>query len=415
MLKKILYALTGTVEITNKSFRVYVANSVSLDRLEEILQSKKGFSFARITAEREKITVQEKSLYGQKPALEILSAMNVLPGSASMKIAEAMQTPRFVLNIDTVENSSKKANRLAEELARQIAEEGRGLAQDWSYGEIYYRSSGLSSPSVKPKENESPKLRIEWSISARARPKDFMPKVIALWQSLEPRLLPLQFGGAAELNSPVVNHNYEAFVDRVENSAKESLRTVTWRGAMGSGSFLHTADDSLYKRLPERYQPRHLLTLQIDMEPFENESNFSKTFDELFQGTAITLDAFFASAIVIRFGTNPNGWQQYMVDNYSLSFGPWWEGLPSLPYWSGWYGRAYYPLVKESLENLPQATEFPGKGYFLKLGDFPQNLDELQGKFPELPQSLLLIETTPQKPGSISSRSYDPAQFIPEL
>ena len=418
MIKKFLHALTGSVEINSKNFRVFVAEPVSLSSLEESIEGEKCFSCTREAGEREKLTIQEKSLFGGcRPALEVLGEMALLQGARNKAVAEKIQAPRFVLDLNTVENSSERTNKLAELLARQIADKGKGVVLDWNSGQILYTSPGVKPPTNPAVENDKPQLQIEWSISAKVRPKDFMPGVLTLWQSLEPRLLPLQFGSSGAVNCPINDHNYESFINRLEESANEPLRLVEWHGdyPVQTGSFLHAADASGYKKLPDRYSPRHLLTLQIDMGPFENESDFSAKFEDFFRRTAIASNAFFASAIVIRFGVAPNGWPQYMVDDYSLSFGPWWEGLPSLPYWLGWYGSTYYPLVKEALASVPHAKEFPGQGMLLKLGDFPQNLDELRDKFPQLPKELLLLETTVQSPGSMRSRTYDSAKQIPDL
>ena len=71
--------------------------------------------------------------------------------------------------------------------------------------------------------------------------------------------------------------------------------------------------------------------------------------------------------------------------------------------------------MRESLASVPEAKEYPEQGILLKLNDFPQNLNQLTGKFPDLPKELILVETTSQVQGNIRSRSYEPAMIIPDL
>lgn len=418
MLRKIIREWTGAVDDDSLNFMVFVAEPVPLSWVEEFLKGRKDFQCIRDSGDREKLTVRERNLFGSySKCLEVLGEMPVLPGAIFRSLLEAMASPRFVLNVKTVADSSERTNTLAELLARQLADRGLGVVLDCNLGQISYICPSAEPPANLVSPDKKQLLEIEWSIGGKTKPKDFMPKVLTLWQKLEPRFLPLQYGIDGEIDCPISGNNYDQLIKKLERKPKEPPLAVRWYGEspVQFGSFRHAEDETGYKRLPARFRPRHLLTLQIDMVPFEKEADFSAKFQEFFRQTAIEANAFFASAIVIRTGNAASGWPQYIVDDYSLSVGPWWEGLPSLPYWLGWYGSSYYPLVKESLASVPEAREYPEQGILLKLDDFPQNLSQLTGKFPDLPKELILVETTSQVQGTIRSRSYEPAMIIPVL
>lgn len=418
MFRKILRELTGSVDFDSLNLRIFVSEPVSLTLVEEFFKVRKDFQCIRNAGERDKLIINERNLFGgYHKCMEVLGGMPVLPGAIGSTLLEAMASPRFLLNVSTVEDSSERTKRIAEILARQIADKGLGVVHDDNLGRVSYISPGTQAPVNPPVKNKNQQLQIEWNISGKSRPRDFMPRVLSLWQNLEPRFLPLQYGLIGAIDSPINGSNYEGFIKMLEPQPGALQCGVGWYGEspVQIGSFRHAQDESVYKSLPVRFRPSHLLTLQIDLVAFENEADFSAKFEELFRQTAIEVNSFFASAIVIRSGIAANGLPQYIVDDYSLSVGPWWEGLPSLPYWLGWYGSSYYPLLKEALTLSPFAKEFPDQGILLKLEDFPQTLNQLTGKFPELPKELLLTETTVQTPGAIRSRTYEPALIIPDL
>lgn len=65
-----------------------------------------------------------------------------------------------------------------------------------------------------------------------------------------------------------------------------------------------------------------------------------------------------------------------------------WQGIPPYTVWLSWFGRPYKGLVMNSVKHLaPMIIE---EGVFIRLGDKPLDMHELEAKFKfDLPKELL--------------------------
>jgi hypothetical protein len=79
-----------------------------------------------------------------------------------------------------------------------------------------------------------------------------------------------------------------------------------------------------------------------------------------------------------------------MKGRYPLPNGHEWFGIPPVPTWLTWFGRPYKPLVSESLGRRGAAgISEEADGFFVRLGERPADLHQLQAMRIELPAELL--------------------------
>jgi hypothetical protein len=94
-----------------------------------------------------------------------------------------------------------------------------------------------------------------------------------------------------------------------------------------------------------------------------------------------------------------------------------WLGLPPFPVWLSWYGSPYQERVRSSLRGL--ASEKHPKGLLLRLGEMPQDIDQLKGRFPVLPPELCRqpLPPPPARPGiTIQGTDFSsPAKILIDL
>jgi hypothetical protein len=75
---------------------------------------------------------------------------------------------------------------------------------------------------------------------------------------------------------------------------------------------------------------------------------------------------------------------------YPKPMGHEWFGILPAPTWLSWFGRPYKALVAPSLSGRDRSGIMEeGDGVFVRLGDYPANLNELQAVKLELPSELL--------------------------
>ena len=104
----------------------------------------------------------------------------------------------------------------------------------------------------------------------------------------------------------------------------------------------------------------------------------------LFVELARALDAFYAVGYLARRG---------QTEMLPIPKGDVWLGLPDLPSWLTWYGRAYMPSVQEVLRGF--IIESCEQGIFVCYGDEPLEAEKLKLLAPQLPESLVVRREKP--------------------
>jgi len=189
-------------------------------------------------------------------------------------------------------------------------------------------------------------------------------------------------------------------------------------GAVQVGGSVFWRDCFVARPSPAKHQP---ISIQMDFDAGYLESHDAgrRACIDLFCTVAEDLGCFYAAGHVER---------NWMVSRRNLSSDSQtealhivkktdWLGLPPFPVWLGWYGSPYKEMVRSSLESL--SFEEKGEGLLLRLGDTPQDVDQLSGRFPVLPADLRRqLQPPPRLRPRISTGATDfslPAKTLLDL
>jgi len=399
---------------------VYTDRRIDVSFVERVLAAVNGLILQRSAGDPDCLHVQEIGAGGKpNPGLIIGASIELMPEFVPRPIANIMDSPGWQLFMYTMEGCHPRMAKVMEIVYQAIADEGNGFVFQTQDQKITYQSKSMRAATgerLGPDIREMPQVQLEWCIPAGKDPQDFMPEVMALWKEVEHRCMPVRYGYTEPVRFGASPDSMNRFYQFLQKNFKI---IVFWQSKLPivGGHFSQAVDDSKWKVLPPRYARYHKLQCSILMSALLSEPEFLGKLDVLFQRTAMLLDAFYASAIVIRYEPWGKGsLPQHIVDNYALQYGPWWQGLPCLPVWLAWYGRSYFPYVKDALSGFPGASTVEGERIFLKIAAQPVNLDELNCIFPALPQELIIREITREVPGGgVASRSYESADFIPPI
>lgn len=301
------------------------------------------------------------------------------------------------------------------DLCKIITDAGEGFAAYDPYEMVLYASNKLQKPnrrvkSVQP-ENR-PLIEFVWCIACSVDDDlaALFNSIFDVWYEYYPKIFPFKYGTPARQIA-----ERESQSTLVSAIIKDSFMTVGRAPLPIINVFLHKPQD------PRAWKnggiPYAKVTLSFLLDAFCQDLAFAPQMEQLFVETARRAGACFASAIVQRENTF-GAWKfsQRILDNYRLTFGPWWQGLPSLPVWWAWYGVAYAPLVHDAINGAGRIIDYKGEGLFLKMSDKPLNIDELARLFPLLPADLVAHEIIKPTDGkTVSSREYASAVHMPQL
>jgi hypothetical protein len=123
------------------------------------------------------------------------------------------------------------------------------------------------------------------------------------------------------------------------------------------------------------------------------EKAFRERTVRLFTVMAERLESFFAIGYVERGSLSMREGRLVVTglnEQYPLPSGHEWFGIPPVPTWLSWFGRPYKPLVAAALRKTgPAGVREEEGGIFVRLGEHPADIHQLQVLRFELPGELL--------------------------
>lgn len=422
MLKWFLKNVLGLARVPGEcdlELDVYSEKFIPITFVENLLVEHKDLRVHRSKDEADTFYVQKVGSGGRlQPGIVIREPFEVLREFLPKQIVNTMDAPCWQISISTMEECPGSMKSVMETIYQALANEGSGLVCHSRTLDIIYQGTNMRRALAEKcglEVNEMPQLQIEWFVPDSKQPREFLAELVALWKEIDPRFLPVLYGHGS-IRNRFRDEDLEQFFRKLAEKPNQLLFWQSMLPVVG-GHISQAEDDSKWKILPPRYARYHKIQCSILTAALDAEPDLPAKIDALFQRTSLLLDAFFASAIVMRYEPS-RPWQvpQHFRDNYSLQYGPWWQGLPCLPVWMAWYGRAYYPYVSQALLGVPGASTVGDDHLLLKVSEQPLNLDDLRGIFPEVPAELVVRESQRDVPaGAIASRSYESADFIPPI
>jgi hypothetical protein len=285
-------------------------------------------------------------------------------------------------------------------------------------GAVWTGESGLTWP---PQKLEDPRhikrredtsmdtLTIEWFSHASKEPMNSGQAFLDVLKETFPELRPYRFGTYEPLQGQLSQDEDKPFLD-------------AWRFCGGDTASMNTLLSLKSKRpclyasvsFPQTYLsrivrrsiagsppgPRPLtstqnivrVNMELDVSALTDERVRERTV-VLFVAMARRLECFYAQGYVERHHISSHKGRLGVTglkEQYPLPSGHEWFGIPPVPVWLSWFGRPYKPLVAPSLNDRgsPGVREEEG-GIFVRLGEYPADLHQLQPIRFEFPNELL--------------------------
>jgi hypothetical protein len=333
------------------------------------------------------------------------------PNDVEQRLLEAIPKPRWDMFISRSAAAGEEGIRLAIQVAEELATASAGAVYDPQAEKLLFPTETRPAPSKVPEKIRV--VRLTWLLHhARAGPETATALLAALREYCPPAV-PTRYGDVEPLR-----HRFEAgqedqfglFWERLNHDA---VPLLFWKAE--PPCFGGTA--SLLGQTPDPAQPVQI-DVAFDGRVVENDAQARDAVVGLFAGAARRLVAFYAAGYVERnwivqrralFGDGS-------TEMLSITKTSFWDGFPQFPVWLTWFGRPYASRVRQSLSGYPM-VEYP-EGLFLRIGEPPQDLDQLAGRYPSLPVELSRQPAEPPRmsPGIHTSTDWStPARRVLDL
>ncbi|GEM_PF-4477945 len=387
------------------SLDFWTTNSEFLDKsvLNDFASSKTGIT-VEITPDEGNAWLMMASKDGPSPAVSVWGAYSVEPEDVEDSVLEVVSAPKWVWQINVSAGSPDNSIDIAKDLCCFLARKGKGAAYDLQEGKVFFpRPSWFSLfRPAKRKVVDVPTVTIdlielEFFLPFSRVKAETAQELLDLLREYCPAAVPTRFGLFEPFQYKLEPGNDKPFT---KVWAKE-LSTAHggnfyWKAAGpclgGSVFFSDRRDDQ--PNAPSSYIRRHCLKLSFDGRALLPDSQWTSTVVELFDTLAKRLNAFYAACYVIRDAGLEQSNVVYLTgktESYSISRGPWWVGLSTIPTWLTWFGPGYAELVAPHLNDCPFVKESTPAGIFLQMGPEQMNRDQL-GDYPALPDSLKRLD-----------------------
>jgi hypothetical protein len=296
------------------------------------------------------------------------------------------------------------------QLAEYVARQCRGV--------VWTGESGLTWPPQKREQTHHTKkseqtlidtLTLEWFSHASKEPVKSGQAFLDVLKETFPELRPYRFGVYEPLQGQLGSEEDGPFLDlwRSFGGNTASVMSLLFMQSKrpclsASVSFPHIYLSRIVRRsiAGSPPGPRPLTSTQnivrvkmdLDVSALSDEKVRERTVG-MFVAMSRRLDCFYAQGYIERnhFSSHKGRLAVTgMKEWYPLPSGQEWFGIPDVPVWLSWFGRPYKPLVAPSLSSRssPGIRE-EDDGIFVRLGEYPADLRQLQPIRFELPGALL--------------------------
>jgi hypothetical protein len=291
-------------------------------------------------------------------------------------------------------------------LAQYVAMNCRGAVWTGESGLVWPRQEREGVPRAKRAEAKPiDTLALEWFSHASKGPVKSGQAFLDVLRENFSELRPYRFGMFEPLQGQLGPEDDGPFLDAWKAYGAEDADIMSMLSLKGKRPFL-----SGYVFFPQKYLTRLRgagpfgarplrptqnmlrLKLEFDLDDLKDRAALEKTVT-LFVAMAKGLGSFYAHGYVER-GYLSSREDRLVVSGlkkqYPLPMGHEWFGIPPVPTWLSWFGRPYKSLVTPTLSGRDQSgiSEEEG-GVFVRLGEYPADLDQLQAIKLELPGELL--------------------------
>jgi hypothetical protein len=333
------------------------------------------------------------------------------PDDVEGRLLAAIHKPRWDMLISRSAAAGVEGIRLAIQVAEELAAASGGAIYDPQTEKLLFPTESRPPASKVPEKIRV--VRLTWLLHhARVGPETAMALLAALREYCPPAV-PTRYGDVEPLRhrlDPGQDDHFAQFWERLNQTV---VPLLFWKAE--PPCFGGTA--SLLGQTPDPAQPVQI-DIAFDGRVLESNAQARDAVVGLFTGAATRLGAFYGAGYVERnwivqrralFGDGS-------TEMLAITKRSYWDGFPQFPVWLTWFGRPYASRVRQSLTRYPTA-EYP-EGLALRIGEPPQDLEQLAGRYPSLPveMSRQVADPPPMSAGLQTTNDWSsPARRVLDL
>jgi hypothetical protein len=333
------------------------------------------------------------------------------PDDVEGRLLQAVPKPRWDMLISRSAAAGQEGIRLAIQVAGDLARASAGAVYDPQAEKLLFPTE-TRPPAVKVPEKIRV-VRLTWLLHHSRAGAETATALLAAMREYCPPAVPTRYGDVEPLRHRFDAGQEDQFAQFWERLNHNVVPLLFWKAE--PPCFGGTA--SLLGQQPDPAQPVQI-DVAFDGRVLEANAQARGAVVGLFTGAARRLVAFYAAGYVERnwivqrralFGDGS-------TEMLSITKTSFWDGFPQFPVWLTWFGRPYASRVRQSLTGFPMA-EYP-EGLALRIGELPQDLDQLTGTYPSLPVELSRQAAEPPRmsPGIQTTNDWStPARRVLDL
>jgi hypothetical protein len=295
-------------------------------------------------------------------------------------------------------------------VATAIARANRGAVYDPQTETLVFPLRAVAKQSAR--ESRVRLVSLTWLVAQNRALADIAKTWLGLVRRFFPEAVPSRYDTTEPMQHQLEPGGEDDFYAFWEAANREVIPWVLFKSAAPCfGGIV-----SLLGPSPTKHQP---IAIQMDFDGGYLEANAAsrRACTDLFRAVAEDLGCFYAAGHVERnwIVARRNLSTDSQTETLHILKKTEWLGLPPFPVWLSWYGGPYKERVRPSLERV--SFEENPEGLLLRLGDMPQDVDQVSGRFPGLPADLRRQPQPPLRPG-ISTGATDfslPAKTLLDL
>lgn len=334
--------------------------------------------------------------------------------------------PRWLLSVHVPYSMPHRYRELARRFARRVARETRGAVFDPQEDAVIWPRRTPKRYTAPAAEERFRHVYLTWFlplVQAEATPFN----LLSAFRATCPETVPVRYGGFEPYRGRLDSDGDAAFVEAWRGAELEFGGSFFWTATppcFGGHAAFPDKRETLTRETADVVQlrpPRAGRAIRVstnwDGRALHEDARWCETVVAAFRNVARHLGAFYGAAYVNRNVVIKRGRVGYAPDSesFALQRSSWWLGIPPKPTWLAWFGEPYRDVVQSY---LPTAERFP-EGLLLRHGTEPMDIDELEGRMPELPAEVLAgpeIETFKHVGNlRLPEVSIEPASWIPDL
>ncbi len=338
-------------------------------------------------------------------------------GEAPGPVEKSLILPRWKFSVEVPDPPRMRWRRPARKWALRTAKKGGGVLWDKDEEDVIWSRGEFEPPKVPPADQEVPFLRFQWNFLEDRAGEGKARLFLSAFERYMCKFTPFFFQEGPLLPKQWFSKHGDEFVGlwekgrKAEEAARRSFEVLTpfYHPILLFGEVKEGALPGVKAPPPRWIQFRLMLFgRHLYEDPLWRDyiaASFLKVSKELGCFYAIAyVEGGFALDV---FRVDDYHWLDSHLyfhsetEDYPIPDNLDWMGLPPCPGWLLWFGRPYAEKVKPALEEVRAwlesrpgtASEESGGGLFLRMGEQPTRLEDLQEAPYALPEEL--VDKTP--------------------